>query len=680
MTEIDNGSDQRKKSVTSGEQKYAVVNHYLLPYLYTVPLTKLPPSPPDYWTYSRDIVLRATLHAEVMWASAIGIAVTKMQSAGYSIKGSSRKVAWAHDLLGNVEFSRGWRYFIARHGQDFLMTDNGAFVEVIRATSGAGSKIVGLAHLDSLRCRRTGDDEIPVVYRDLVGAEHELKWHQVFSVVDMPDPAATLRGVGHCAASRAYQTIYKMSNIECYIAEKAAGRRPLAIHFINNVAQLQLEGAMQSAQHEADKQGLTTYMGAAVVATQNENKPELLTIPLAEIPDRVDVEKERTDTYLRYADAIGLDSQELQPLTGRAMGTATQSQVLDDKERGKFGWFDAFAEQLNLRKITGNATTFAFSQRDWRDQQLEATVKGARAMFLQTLIASTVISADQARQMAADVGDIPKEFITVDATDVETVYDSDNPETEDEAQGQDVQATTPVQAAPQTVRDLAKQLLAKQPETPPSDKRAGVIMAKETSLKARATVDLATLSPGRLDKYPAGSMTESLFLQKVQRELDEYGRLQMLAAQEECPESGKEGETGKTRDSINYAVENKGTRDMSLRWYAGGSERPEVAIRSVLYGRRGFGPKKKGGHLMFEGKDGETVITDHVGPAKANDWWGRAWKKTEPQRRAMAARIGALDVASIKVSDVKRDNAPHIDGYNPNGADKVKAKVVKERE
>jgi hypothetical protein len=126
-----------------------------------------------------------------------------------------------------------WTTFLYQHLRDFLTTDNGAFIEIVRATRAAGSRIIGLMHLDSLRCQRTGDPDIPVIYTDRKGREHEMKYHQVMLFADMPDPGATYFGVGYCAASRAYKSIYRMSAIERYGSEKVSGRRPLAIHFVN---------------------------------------------------------------------------------------------------------------------------------------------------------------------------------------------------------------------------------------------------------------------------------------------------------------------------------------------------------------------------------------------------------------------------------------------------------------
>ena len=67
------------------------------------------------------------------------------------------------------------------HLRDYLLTDNGAFVEVVRASAASGSRIIGLAHLDSARCTRTADPDVPILYRDRLGKIHEMRWWQVLT-------------------------------------------------------------------------------------------------------------------------------------------------------------------------------------------------------------------------------------------------------------------------------------------------------------------------------------------------------------------------------------------------------------------------------------------------------------------------------------------------------------------
>ena len=146
-------------------------------------LISLPPNPPPYWTPGRDDTLRSTIFYESLWSSAIYIAVTKIAALSWDVKGDvALQLKRCQQLLLQADNGRGWVKFIEKHLRDFLLTDNGAFIEIIHASSAAGSKIIGLAPLDSRRCTRTGDPEVPVIYRDRRGKEHYMKAHQVIEM------------------------------------------------------------------------------------------------------------------------------------------------------------------------------------------------------------------------------------------------------------------------------------------------------------------------------------------------------------------------------------------------------------------------------------------------------------------------------------------------------------------
>ena len=63
--------------------------------------------------------------------------------------------------------------------------------------------------------------------------------------------------------------------------------------------------------------------------------PGIATIPLADFPDNFNRRDELDIAILGYANNLGLDPQDLQPLTGQALGTGAQSQVLNEKAKGK---------------------------------------------------------------------------------------------------------------------------------------------------------------------------------------------------------------------------------------------------------------------------------------------------------------------------------------------------------
>lgn len=408
----DHNPEVLKKSVTQDDyakDPRAGVIHMMLPsYPYGQGIGQLPPEPPPYWSLNRDVVLRSTLYQEDFWSEAVGIAITKMAALGWEVKSAvPRRATTAQELLN----SSNWSELVTLGLQDFLTTDNGQFIEIVRATKAYGSKIVGLVHLDSLRCMRTGDPEIPVIYRDRLGREHEMKWHQVISFADMPDPGATFFGVGKSAATRSYRQIYKMAGMARYVNEKITGRRPLAIHFVNSVSLQTLESAAKIAESDANQRGVMSYMGAIIVPLIDaEQQVSVATVPLAELPDGWNRKEEFDIALLSYANSIGLDVQDLQPLTGQNLGTGTQSVVLDEKGRGKglAAWRMGIVYYIN--EVLDEETQFAFTELDLRDEKQKAEVSSAWTNVSKNRISGGITSADEERQILVDKDLLPKEF------------------------------------------------------------------------------------------------------------------------------------------------------------------------------------------------------------------------------------------------------------------------------
>jgi len=374
----------------------------------------LPPQILPYWSFQRDAILRQTVHTEPMWAGAIGIAITKMAAMGWQVESKvGLRQRRAHELLLNAGgVNIGWVQFLSRHLRDFLTTDNGAFVEIIRATRAEGSRIIGIKHLDSSRCLRTGDPKVPVLYYDRKGKVHELKDYQIVAISDMPDPSDTYYGVGLCAASRAYSEIFKLCAMEWYIREKVTGLTPLAIHIVNGVLDKQIRGAVDLTKSEKEAQGVVSFMGATIIGTPSDSAPNLVTIPLAELPDRFDRKEEFDMALLAYANALGVDVQDLQPLSGGSLGTGTQSQVLHEKGLGKglSAWRQAFGHQINMY-LLDESTTFTFIENDTRDKQAAAGVSNSLATVSSTRIGAKITTPAQELRWLIEKDELPREFL-----------------------------------------------------------------------------------------------------------------------------------------------------------------------------------------------------------------------------------------------------------------------------
>lgn len=423
----------------------------------------LPPEPPAYWSRARDRLLRSTIYHETSyWASAVFIALTRMASLGWEVGApdSPRLTQQARNLLTLAEAGRGWVAFLEKHLQDFLLTDNGAHIEIVRATKARGSRILGLMHLSSLRSWRTGDPDYPVIYRDRLGREHVLRDHQVISLADMPNPDDLYYGVGLSAASRAYRAIAKWMAVETYGLEKVTGSRPQSIYLAQGINHTQLMTAQSTADASARAKGAVRFQGATIIPVLNSESGavNIAEIPLAGLPDGFDREKELSSALLAYANALGLDPQDLQPLSGQSLGTGAQSQVLDDKSRGRglAAWRQQFSHLIN-EYVTPAVVTFAFTERDNRDLKQQADLETAYIGNAGTLLEKGLLDQRQAANYLADRDVIPAAWVPGgDETPATDIADDEKPEAlaeEAEAAALDA-ATLPPPPAPTTEKAL----------------------------------------------------------------------------------------------------------------------------------------------------------------------------------------------------------------------------------
>lgn len=421
--------DVLRRSVTRDDYNTdpmaGAVFHFTVPALGSDSIPDLPP----FWSFARDWVLYSTLYRESVWAAAISIATSKIAAQGFEVKGDvPLRVKRAQQLFLGFDDNKGWVSGLQKHLLSFLVTGNGAHVEIVRATSGAGSRILGLVPLDSFRCLRTGDPDVPIIYRDRRGRMHEMRDHQVFSIADMPDPMDLWYGVGHCAAERAYRAISKLEGIERFVYEKVTGQRALAVHLVGGVGRNTINDALNTAKGEAQAKGLQVYMGAAIAPVAGDAPVSVVTIPLAELPEGFDRKQEWDIALTTYARAIGIPVQDLQPLSGQGLGTGAQTQVLDEaaKGQGLAAWRGSFEHNVN-QHVLDEKTTFGFNVQDLRDREREAIVRGNEATAVGAWVQMGAITPEQALNLGVDRDQLPREFLATDLTAGQALSDDEKP-------------------------------------------------------------------------------------------------------------------------------------------------------------------------------------------------------------------------------------------------------------
>lgn len=366
----------------------------------------------------RDYQLRQFLPTESLFSSALGMVISRNAAFSWYVEAATRTQTRIRRILEDCNFGKGWSDFIAKLSMDLYTQDYGAFVEVVREPDTPTGGLVALNNLDAARCWHTGDPKIPVIYQDRMGRHHALNWWQVLTFVDMPTSIENLYGLQICSLSRLLLAAQVTKSFSIYRYEKISGRHAKALHLVKGFNTLQLKDALASMQANADARGFLRYVQPMMLGS-HDPKAEVGhdTIELASMPDGFTEDTAFKHYIAQIAMAFLSDYQEFAPLPGGNLGTSSQSEVLHAKMRGKGPalFMKMITHSLNSLVMPENVE-FGFAEPDLEAEMTEANVRLARARERKERLESFEITVEEARQMAADAGDLPQEMLTHDVT------------------------------------------------------------------------------------------------------------------------------------------------------------------------------------------------------------------------------------------------------------------------
>lgn len=392
----------------------------------------------------RDRALREFYKSESMLSGTVYGTAARYASFKYVLSGPARQVAIMQRILHNSEHGQGWQKLMMKAVKDELSQDNAGFIEAIRVEDSWKSPVIQLNHLDAGRCQRTGNWETPVVYTDIYGGMHKLKWYQVYDVAEYPDPDERYRGYQQCAVSRLLTGAQTMRDIAVYEREKVNGRNPSAIHLIVGIQQARIDNMMKLAQNDSEQAGYTRYQLPFMIAGLDPNAHlGHEQIDLRSLPDGWDKAESFREYIILLALAFGIDPQDIAPLQGHGLGSGGQSQILATKSRGKGPslFMSTIEHMMNFHGIMPTNVTFHYQEQDdaenetrtnlaWRRTQMYAMLakptKSTGNTPVNTPGAATAAGAsDNAgggdgqpilpvkiiRQMMRDNGDLKQEYL-----------------------------------------------------------------------------------------------------------------------------------------------------------------------------------------------------------------------------------------------------------------------------
>jgi hypothetical protein len=373
------------------------------------------------WGYpprDRDNQLAAFWPTEDYFSSALFTMVAQYTSFGFTLKGPKRMTTYSQSMLNQIEFGGGWEALLEPFLVDLWTSDNGAFIEIVRADNNdPSSPCVSLNHLDSRRCVRTGRREEPVIYIDTNGNWHTLKWFNVVAMTEFPSPISEACGIGHCALSRLLRTCQTQRDRAIIGQEKASGRFTRQVHLVSGVQTRVIEDAIRTKKLAAEAEGFTYVQPLILGSLDPTARVSKETIDLASMPADYN-EAEALHAYIiTLAMAFGTDYENFSPLSGRgSMGSGGgQSKVMNMRSRGKGPrlFMQKMQRLFNFHGILPRSVSFEFGEHDIAEEMEKVELSRSRALEREIRVRSGEITTEVARQIAFDAGDLHERYLVM---------------------------------------------------------------------------------------------------------------------------------------------------------------------------------------------------------------------------------------------------------------------------
>lgn len=374
----------------------------------------------------RDQELREFWPTESNLAGAVANVCARNAAYNFTIEHDSPRVEQAvMDMLiaalgpgGQI----GWTSFESAGSQDFYTTDNGRFVELIRdpgidansAFKAERAPVIGVGHLDSGACVRTGDPAFPVIYTDRGGKTHKLAWYEVIPFCEMPSPITRMNGVGICAVSRVLRMAQIMKSAAVLTDEMISGQNVRKVVLAGGVSRTDIEDVIKRVQEQAKNKGNSRFVEHAVLASLDPEKPvSVAEINLAEFPPDFNF-----DIFMKwYISTLALgfvtDYQDFAPLPGGNIGSSSQSEILNQKSsaKGPATYQKSMIEKFKVYGVIPRGATMKYEDAN-QAEELEKQEIRTKAMEEYALVLRNgVLTPEAVRRDAVRRGIYDKETV-----------------------------------------------------------------------------------------------------------------------------------------------------------------------------------------------------------------------------------------------------------------------------
>lgn len=343
----------------------------------------LPPSPDSTYlapwgSPRREWQLRQYYRAmyNTLFSSVASNLATEIAATPWQLYGK-RNRDYYHKLLSQAQFGLGWRAFVQAVVQDYLIFDMGACIEVIGkgdALKPISGRVEGIAVLDPIYTELTGNVQYPAIYRSPLGGYHRMEATRIRRIVMSMQSDRDYYGRGFSALSKYFWHTWRQILMGRYAIEKLSDLPQGGAILTNNIANFDVAQRQYEADRQRDGQGV--YRSPIVLeAYEPGTDMDIRFISFRELPDGFDAKQYQEDDELSVARAIGLDFQDVRPLSGQGLGTGAQSVILDRKSKTKTpGILLAELETFINFDVLPPYLEFKFTHQDVHGERQEADV------------------------------------------------------------------------------------------------------------------------------------------------------------------------------------------------------------------------------------------------------------------------------------------------------------------
>lgn len=382
----------------------------------------------EYYRHSNNTTFKSVV---------AGIA-KRVVSTPYEVIAGRNTKMYCDNLLRYADMG-SWERFVSKLVTDYSRQDVGAFVQIIAPGDPLkpfDGRPTGLSILDPLRCYLTGDPEYPVIYWNSwpkpttetskpykVDTFHIMHYTRVRQFPDMPDSDEFGFGTGECALSRCIAPVYQEILMSRFIETMLDDKPQPGYRIFNNVTDAENIAAREKTADEAmmDNGGYGRVVD--LFSLQPEYPVDVKYVSHSVAPPGFDYEAYTNLNAKKFAAGLNVDIQEFWELSGGGLGTATQSEVLAEKARGKFFGRILKGVERFLNDLLPDEAEFAFKYEDAQEDLQRAEIAEKYATVITLL--SMDLTRDERRILLANQVEAIKDAITDEDGELQRFNDND---------------------------------------------------------------------------------------------------------------------------------------------------------------------------------------------------------------------------------------------------------------